>query len=324
MLMSSRAPGHAVAPDFSAPSEFARAVITGLSQAQKALPCRFLYDARGSELFEDITRLPEYYPTRAEISILEAHTGEMAEGVTKDGVLVEFGSGSSRKTEIFLTQLPAGLAYVPIDVSATALAGASGRLAKSFPDIHVRPIVGDFSQEIILPDDLRLRPKTGFFPGSTIGNFSPQEALGLLGGFRQILCENGRLLIGVDLKKDQAKLVRAYADAAGVTAEFNLNLLVQINRELGGTFDVSAFRHEAIYNERLGRVEMHIVSVEAQSVVIAGRCVSFEADERIHTENAYKYSVGEFQDLAGQAGWRPTRVWTDANAEFSVHELRVG
>jgi dimethylhistidine N-methyltransferase len=300
---------------------FAHAVIDGLSRPQKTLPCRYFYDARGSELFEEITELPEYYPTRTEAAILEAHAAEMAAVVPNGGALIEFGSGSSLKTEILLRQLPHLGCYVMIDVSATALEDATRRLAARFPTLDVRPIVGDFSAPLALPADIAARPKTGFFPGSTIGNFTPAEAQRLLRVFRAMLAPGGRLIIGADLKKDARTLVLAYNDAAGVTAAFNLNLLARINRELGGTFDLAAFRHEAIYNPREGRIEMHLVSTRAQEAAVRGRRFRFREGETIHTENSYKYSIGQFQDFARSTDWEPRRVWTDPGALFSVHEL---
>ena len=301
-------------------NDFAGAVLEGLSKPSKTLPCRFFYDARGSELFEEITRLPEYYPTRTEAAIFDANAAEIVDGVPDGGVLVEFGSGSSLKTEILLRQLRLG-AYVSIDVSDSALKDATVRLAAHFPTLDVRPIVGDFSYPVALPRDLLGRHKTGFFPGSTIGNLTPVEAGRLLQVFRGVLSPGGRLIVGVDLKKDARKLVLAYNDAAGVTAAFNLNLLVRINRELGGTFDLDAFRHEAIYNPREGRIEMHIESKKDQTVGVSGRRIHFRAGERIHTENSYKYSIAQFQELARTADWQPRRVWTDADNLFSVHEL---
>jgi len=301
--------------------EFASAVIDGLSRPQKTLPCRFFYDARGSALFEDITRLPEYYPTRTEAAILRAHAAEMADGVPKGGVLVEFGSGSSRKTEILLGELPQLRAYVTIDVSASALDGAKARLAARFPTLDVRPIVGDFSYPVALPPDLAHNPRTGFFPGSTIGNLTPVEAQRLLRIFRAVLSPGGRLIVGVDLKKDLGLLLPAYDDAAGVTAAFNLNLLARINHEIGGNFDLDAFAHKAIYNSRDGRIEMHLVSRADQEARIRGRRFRFRRGETIHTENSYKYAIGQFQDLARSADWHPTRMWTDPRQLFSVHEL---
>jgi dimethylhistidine N-methyltransferase len=312
-----RPPGIARAED----DDFAGAVLDGLAQTRKTLPCRFFYDKRGSELFEEITRLPEYYPTRTETAILEAYAAEMAQGVPDGGVLVEFGSGSSRKTEILLRQLPRLGAYVCVDVSESALAAARQRLAARFPTLDVRPVVGNFSRIVTFPADLAGRPRTGFFPGSTIGNLAPREAVELLQVFGTCLAPGGRLIVGVDLKKDARQLVMAYNDARGVTAAFNLNLLARINRELGGTFDLAAFEHEAVYNPREGRIEMHLRSTRRQVVGVLGRPFHFGAGERIHTENSYKYAIGQFQDLARAAGWRPRRVWTDSSNLFSVHEL---
>jgi L-histidine Nalpha-methyltransferase len=301
--------------------EFASAVIDGLSRPQKTLPCRFFYDARGSELFEEITRLPEYYPTRTETAILHAHAAEMAQGASDGGVLVELGSGSSLKTELLLGNLPQSCAYVPIDVSRTALDGATQRLAARFPRLDVRPIVGDFAKPIAFPADLADRQKTGFFPGSTIGNLTPLEAGRLLAVLRNTLSPGGRMIVGVDLKKDTRKLLPAYNDAAGVTAAFNLNLLARINREIGGTFDLDGFRHAAVYNARDGRIEMHLVSRRDQDVEAGGRRFRFRTGETIHTENSYKYSIRQFQDLARSSGWGPRRVWSDKGNLFSVHEL---
>ena len=301
--------------------EFVTAILEGLSRPHKTLPCRYFYDARGSELFEEITRLQEYYPTRTETAILEQNAGEMAAAVPSGGVLVEFGSGSSRKTEILLRQLPQLATYVMIDVSSTALQKAKNRLAAHFPNLEVLPIVGDFSHRIALPAHLARRHKTGFFPGSTIGNLTPPEASHLLRVFRDALSPGGRLIVGVDLKKDARTLVLAYDDAAGVTSAFNLNLLVRINRELGGTFDLAAFRHKAIYNPREGRIEMHLESVRDQVATVCGRRFRFGAGERIHTENSYKYTIGEFENLAQSANWQPKRVWTDPDSLFSMHEL---
>jgi L-histidine Nalpha-methyltransferase len=312
-----RPPGLAGAEE----GDFAAAVLDGLSRPQKSLPCRFFYDTHGSELFEEITQLPEYYPTRTEAAILEAYAAEMAEGVPAGGILVEFGSGSSLKTEILLRQLPQLGAYVCIDVSESALAAAKGRLASRFPALDVRSIVGDFSRAVAFPADLAERPRTGFFPGSTIGNLVPAEAAHLLQSFGARLGTSGRLIVGVDLKKDARRLHMAYNDSRGITAAFNLNLLTRINRELAGTFDLGAFRHEAVYNPREGRIEMYLRSMRRQVVGILGRPFHFGAGERIHTENSYKYTIGQFHDLARSAGWQPRRVWTDAGDLFSVHEL---
>ncbi len=302
---------------------FAQATLAGLAAARKTLPCRFFYDARGSELFEQITAVPEYYPTRTEAAILERCAGEVAVETPRGAVLVEFGSGSSRKTEILLTALDALCAYVPIDVSASALEEAKERLSRRFPSLAVHGIVGDFRSELVLPAELSGRPRLGFFPGSTIGNFVPEEAAALLKDMAVSLGRGGRLIIGVDLRKDPGQMVPAYNDAAGVTAAFNLNLLVRANRELGADFDLEGFRHEAVFNAAGSRIEMHLVSTRNQTVSLLGRRFAFEAGESIHTENSHKYSIGDFAELARGAGWDPHRVWTDDLHLFSVHELVV-
>ncbi|AHB48322.1 methyltransferase [Hyphomicrobium nitrativorans NL23] len=301
--------------------DFADAVLAGLSKPQKAISSQFLYDARGSALFEEITGLPEYYPTRTETAILSAYAAEMVDGLGADGVLVEFGSGSSVKTEFLLSQLRPGVVYVPVDVSESALYEAAQRLSARFPTLDVRPVAGNFSHPIRLPEDLKARPAIGFFPGSTIGNFGPPDAVRLLRSFGRALPDVSRFIIGVDLKKEARRLVAAYNDREGVTAAFNLNLLVRINRELAGDFDVESFRHEAIYDPRAGRIEMHLVSDVTQDVHVLGCRFRFKAGESIHTENSYKYTAEQFREMAGAAGWHVGRLWTDANTDFSVHEL---
>jgi dimethylhistidine N-methyltransferase len=303
--------------------EFASAVIAGLSAEQKTLPCRYFYDDLGSELFERITRLPEYYPARTETEILRSNAREIVCGVPRDSVLIEFGSGSSRKTEVLLSALPALAAYVPLDCSAGALTQAQRRLSARFPTLDIRPIIGNFMEPIEYPPDLAGRHKLGFFPGSTIGNLTPPDARGLLTAMRTALSPAGRLILGIDLKKDEHVLIPAYDDAAGVTSAFNLNLLTRINRELGGNFDVGAFRHRALYNRNEGRVEMHLVSVKSQAARILGHTFRFARGETIHTENSYKYTIRQFRSRAEEAGWTPGRVWTDENSLFSVHELMV-
>ena len=299
---------------------FLRDVLQGLSRQQKTLPCRYFYDARGSALFEEITELPQYYPTRTEAAILRQSAGEMVSDTPRDAVLVEFGSGSSRKTELLLESLPHLRAYIMIDVSQSALDGAADRLGARFPGLDIRAVVGDFSQPMTLDAQFADAPRIGFFPGSTIGNLAPPEAQRLLRSFKTVL-GNGSLIVGVDLKKSTTVLLPAYNDAAGVTAAFNLNLLHRINRELGADIDVTAFRHEAIYNERDGRIEMHLVACRETTAIVGGVSFHFAAGETIHTENSYKYGIEQFRGLAASAGWQPGRVWTDANGLFSVHEL---
>ena len=302
-------------------SLFADATLRGLGEPQKVLPCQFLYDERGSTLFEQITVAPEYYPTRTEIGILGGHVHEIVAQTPAGAVLVEFGSGSSRKTEILLEAFDKLAAYVPIDVSPSALEEARARLASRFPALRVHPFVGDFRATFELPDDLARRPRIGFFPGSTIGNFQPSEAVELLRTMRATLGDGSRLIVGVDLRKELSALLPAYNDAAGVTAAFNKNLLVRANRELGADFDLDGFAHKAIFNAEKSRIEMHLVSRQAQTVSLLGQQFAFRPGETIHTENSHKFTVPDFQALARGAGWTPGRVWTDDARLFSVHEL---
>ena len=300
---------------------FARDVAAGLSKPQKSLPCRYFYDARGSQLFEEITALVEYYPTRTEASILRDCAAEIAARTKPGSCLVEFGSGSSAKTQIILDALPQLAAYVAIDVSESALEEARARLAQLYPLLRVECVVADFGADFTMPRDLLGAPRLGFFPGSTIGNFEPAQAQKLLGHFAQTLGPGSRLIIGVDLEKDPAILLPAYDDARGVTAAFNLNLLARINRELGADFDLTAFRHLARWNANAGRVEMHLESLRDQSVRVQGDVVHFARGETIHTENSHKWKVDRFGALAQRSGWLSGSVWCDSASLFSVHEL---
>lgn len=302
-------------------ASFASDVAEGLSKPQKSLPCRYFYDARGSALFEEITALDEYYPTRTEASILRDCAAEIAARTPAGACLVEFGSGSSAKTQIILDALPQLAAYVALDVSASALDEARARLAQLYPALRVECVVADFGADFTMPRDLMGAPRLGFFPGSTIGNFEPAQAQKLLGHFAQTLGPGSRLVIGVDLEKDPAILLPAYNDKRGVTAAFNLNLLARINRELGADFDLTAFRHESRWNVQAGRVEMHLVSLRDQSVRVQGRRFQFARGESIHTENSHKWRLESFTALAQRAGWRPGAIWCDDARLFSVHEL---
>lgn len=302
-------------------NDFALALIDGLTKKNKSIPCRFFYDARGSRLFEEITRQPEYYPTRTETAILRSCAPEIARRTPAGAVLIEFGSGSSLKTEILLEALDKLRTYVPIDISGAALAEAKARLAKRFPKIAVRPITADFSHQVRLQPRLTGQARLGFFPGSTIGNLIPQAAIELLKTMRGTLGPDGRLVIGADLKKDEERLLAAYNDKAGVTAAFNRNVLEHANRVLGTSFDPEGFEHAATYDPVMGRIDMHLVSTRAQSVCVLGHDIRFRKGERIHTEHSHKYSIEGFQDLARKAGWEPVKVWTDAEALFSVHEF---
>jgi dimethylhistidine N-methyltransferase len=299
---------------------FASDVIDGLSQHPKWLSPKYFYDATGSELFEQITVLPEYYPTRTELSILRDRAGEISTIIPSGAALVEFGAGATTKVRLLLRQSAFG-AYVPVDISGDFLKAQADALRKDFPALDVYPVAADFTAPFALPEAVRAMPKVGFFPGSTIGNFEPHEASSFLRSVREILGEDAQLVIGVDLEKDERVLYSAYNDAAGVTARFNLNVLVRINRELGGNFDLSAFNHRAIYNSERHRIEMHLISRKAQTVRVLGRSFSFRPGETIHTECSYKYSLARFAALAQGAGWSVRQSWTDAAGMFSVQAL---
>lgn len=294
----------------------------GLSKKQKALSPKYFYDSAGSDLFEAITRLPEYYPTRTEVGILDRSGPEMAALLPARAALVEFGSGSTIKLRRLLRHLDKLAAYVPVDVSGEFLRSQAEVLSGDFPHLRVEPVVADFTRDFDLPESLRDMPRAGFFPGSTIGNFEPSEAEDLLRRFGRILGEGAHMIVGVDLVKDAAILERAYDDAAGVTAAFNLNLLTRINRELAGRFDLGAFSHRAVFNPQASRIEMHLVSAGAQDVGIGSDTVAFADGETIHTESSYKYTVETFRALVERAGWTWIQVWTDPEGLFSVHALR--
>jgi L-histidine N-alpha-methyltransferase len=312
------------ARDRAAPvDEFADAVLAGMSRDQKSIPCRFFYDARGSELFEQITALPEYYPTRVETELLRANAAEIAWLAGSDRVVVEFGSGSSRKTSLLLEALRRVRGYVPIDIAGDCLDEAAAWLKQLHPNLAIEPMIADFTNAVTLPRLARDRGKLGFFSGSTIGNLEHQDAVDFLANAARLLGDDGLFLVGVDLKKSPSILIPAYNDAKGITAEFNLNLLRRINRELGGTFNLDRFAHDAIYDEAAGRIEMLIVSLAPQAVRIRGLDFMFAEGERIHTENSHKYSIPQFQALAKAGGWRPVEVWTDADQLFSLHLLRL-
>ena len=302
---------------------FAQDVVAGLSAETKTLPCKWFYDVRGSELFEEITQLEEYYPTRTELALLTDIAPDLGGRLPPASWVVEFGSGSSRKSDLLLEALDTPRGYVPIDVAADYLEAAARALAERQPHLDVRPIAGDFTAAIDLPEDMAEEPKVGFFPGSTIGNFEPARAEDFLAQARRMLGAGAHMVVGVDLKKDVDRLLDAYDDARGVTADFNLNLLDRINRELGGTFERSRFRHKVRYDADEGRVEMHLESTEDQTVAVDGRRFAFAAGETIHTENSYKYSLADFTGVAGRAGWQALGQWTDAENLFSIHLLNA-
>ena len=308
---------------------FAGAVLDGLSQPQKTIPCAWLYDRRGSELFEEITGLDEYYPTRTEIGLFDAHMPEMVHPVGPGAVVVEIGSGSSRKTPTLLRALPEPHAYVPVDIAHEFVLESTGLLAQIFTSLHIRPLIADFTRPFELPAELMSaqRPRLGFFPGSTIGNLCPWDAVAFLRRMAGTLGAGAHMLIGADCTRDADILLPAYDDARGITAAFNLNLLARINRELNGDFVLERFRHEARYRRRQGhtpgRIEMHLVSTCTQAAQVCGRRFRFSAGESIHTENSYKYSPAEFRALATAAGWLPAHCWSDQQQRFSVHLLRL-
>jgi dimethylhistidine N-methyltransferase len=299
---------------------FAGDVIDDLSQHPKRLSPKYFYDATGSELFEQITLLPEYYPTRTELGILRDRAGEVAAIIPEGAALVEFGAGATTKVRLLLEQCAFG-AYVPVDISGDFLKAQADALRKDFPALSVYPVAADFTAPFALPDAAKAMPKVGFFPGSTLGNFEPHEACAFLRSAGEILGKDARMVIGVDLEKDERVLYDAYNDAAGVTARFNLNVMVRINRELGGNFDTNAFMHRAIYNRDRHRIEMHLISKKAQTVRVLGRSFSFRAGETIHTESSYKYSLERFTALARGSGWTALESWTDPAGMFSVHAL---
>ena len=303
---------------------FAADVLEGLSQAQKTIPCQWLYDARGSALFEEITGLPEYYPTRTETAILKRYASDIARAVGSSVNLVEYGSGASVKTRLLLDALEDVHSYVPIDVSAEFLSESASCLKADYPELTVLSVVGDFLSPITLPKQSRGAGRTvGFFPGSTIGNLSDDEIADFFVRARHDLGKGAAFILGADLKKDIARLIPAYDDAAGVTADFNLNLLARINRELAGTFPLDRFSHEARWNEEKSRIEMHLVSRVDQMVRVCDREISFRQAETIHTENSRKFDSAELARLVETQGWKTFHVWTDDEDLFSVMMLEA-
>jgi len=311
---------------FDLPAEtraFRDDVFRGLAGPRKSLPCKYFYDAEGSRLFDAICGLAEYYPTRTEIGLLKAHGGEMAALIGRGAALIEFGCGSLVKTRLLLDALEAPAVFVPIDISRDHLLRGAAALDADYRDLAVLPVVADFTRPLALPEQARAADgkRVVFFPGSTIGNFDPPAVAEFLGRVAAMVGPGGTLLIGVDLKKNAATLVRAYDDAAGVTAAFNLNILARINRELDGDFDLDGFRHRARYDDHRGRIEMHLASRRDQTATVMGRRFRFRAGETIHTENSYKYDAGEFAALAAGHGFAAERTWIDARRLFSLHYL---
>ncbi len=305
--------------------DFEAAVIAGLSASPRTLPCKYFYDQRGSALFDRICELEEYYVTRTEIALLERHAAEMAGLMGRGCHLIELGSGSPRKVPLLLDALGDAAAYTAIDISRDHLLASTTALAAARPDVEIGAVCADYTRSLDLPP-LKSRPdskRVVYFPGSSVGNFAPDEARAFLRRIADMVRQGGELMIGVDLKKDPDILHAAYNDSEGVTAAFNMNLLVRINAELDGSFDLGAFSHEAFYDADEGRIEMHLRSLAAQVAGVAGHQFNFAEGERIHTENSYKYAVEEFQILAGDAGFSPLHVWIDDACLFSIHYLRV-
>ena len=299
-------------------------VLAGLRQVSKQLPCKYFYDSSGSELFDRICRLDEYYLTRSELAIMDRFAFEMGAQIGSGAMLVEYGSGSSVKTRYLLDALPDAVAYVGIDVSGQHLRKAARELARDYPRIEILSVCADFTRDIALPTSKR--PPTHaavYFPGSTIGNFVPAQAAELLGRIARLCGQAGGLLIGIDLKKDPAIIEAAYNDRAGVTAQFNLNLLQRINRELGADFDLDRFSHQARYNSDLGRIEMYLVSGSGQAVTIGDEQIEFAAGETICTEYSHKYTVDEFASIAATSGLALHKEWTDQNRHFAVLHFAV-
>ena len=302
--------------------DFRRAVLTGLGSAPRAIPAKFLYDARGSALFDAICEQPEYYPTRAETQILRACAGDIARLAGPGCALVEYGSGSSVKTRLLLEAMPDLHAYVPIDISRQHLDATARRLREDYPWLRVDPVSGDYMALDALPPAIDGARRIGFFPGSTIGNLTPEEAVLYLRRERRLLRSDGALILGADLKKDPQRLHAAYNDAAGVTAQFTLNLLRRMNRELEANFDLSAFAHEAFYNEVAGRIEIYFRSLRDQTVTVAGRPFAFAEGERVHTEYSYKYDDADIAELARRGGFSIAHIWTDPDRLFAVAFLK--
>ena len=302
---------------------FRRDILAGLARSPKATPPIWFYDRRGSELFEDITDLPEYYPTRTETALLAGHGDDFAAAIGPGRAVVEFGAGSARMTPHLLRAInPA--AYVPIDISGDFLRTSSAELASVFPGLPVLPLVGDFTGALALPDAIDGLPRLGFFPGSTIGNSEPDTAVDLLRAMRRLLGDDAMLLIGMDRIKDRDRLIAAYDDEAGVTAAFNRNLLVRINRELEGDLPVEAFAHRAIWNDEKARIEMHLEATEPLHFHVAGQCFHMKAGETIHTESSHKYGARDERLLLRAGGWEPTAEWMDPDGLFALVLAKAG
>ena len=305
-------------------SDFSADVLRGLSATPKRVPAKYFYDDTGSLLFEKITDLPEYYPTRCEMGILRDNAVEICKLIADGAALVEFGAGANKKARILLRAAPQLGIYVPVDICGEMIEREAAELRSDFPKLKVLPVTADITQPFVLPPEAAKAPvRVGFFPGSTIGNFEPHEASAFLRNAAEILSAGAILIIGVDLIKSSSVLNAAYNDKDGVTAKFNLNLLKRINRELGGTFKLDCFEHHAFFNRERNRIEMHLASRKRQKVRVAGETIDFRAGETIHTENSYKYSVESLAALGRGVGWQPVAGWTDANKYFAIQAFKL-
>lgn len=305
------------------PSDIRGDALAGLAATPKRLPSKYFYDARGSQLFERITRQPEYYVTRVELELLEQRLPEIAQAIGPEVHVVEYGSGSGRKTRLLLDALVRPVAYTAVEISRTTVIESTARLAEEFPRIELLPVCADFTRPVPLPEPLHDAERTlVFFPGSTLGNFADDEAVELLAAMRETIGPRGQALVGIDLDKDPTLIEAAYNDAAGVTAEFTLNLLARLNREIGSDFDLDAFRHRAVYACERGRIETDLVSARAQTVHVAGRAFAFEADEAMRVEISCKYDDTRFAALAARAGLRVVDGWNDARNWFGLRLLQ--
>jgi L-histidine N-alpha-methyltransferase len=303
------------------PPELLGDVLAGLRGTPKTLPAKLFYDERGAELFEEITRLDEYYLTRSELEILEAHAADIARLAGPECALIEYGSGAGVKVRLLLDALERPAAYVPIDISSEQLADVAVELADDYPAVEIRPVAADYTRPIQLPALHSTARRLAFFPGSTIGNFHPAEASAFLARVRRVVGSSGALVLGVDRHKSADVLNAAYDDCSGVTAEFNMNMLRRINGELAGNFDLTAFRHRAFFNEDASRVEMHLESLERQCVTVAGARIPFEEGETIWTESSYKYDEDMLTTVVAAAGFRVEQLWTDGKDRFWVAYL---
>ncbi len=322
--MAALARSRRLQPPSAETSAFEADVLDGLRALPKRVPAKYFYDGAGSQLFERITEQPEYYPTRCEMRILRDYAGDIAKLIAPGAALIEFGSGSSKKARILLRALRPLAAYVPVDICGEMIEQEAAELRVDFPQLKVIPVTADITQPFDLPAAAKAAPvRVGFFPGSTIGNFDPHEAAAFLRNAGRILGTGATLIVGADLIKPVEVLNAAYNDDAGITAKFNLNLLVRINRELAGSFKLDTFEHHAFYNRERNRVEMHLASLKRQKVKVAGETIDFRAGETIHTENSYKYSIESLGALARGTGWQSAGAWTDDRNYFSIQAFRL-